>query len=132
MLTLPLISNNLTVKLQYESKENSNQPIEVYVFDCNFLSSITTISSQQMDKMRKDLNQNNNNIIILSTFAGCVVQVTNFHGLNINLPILTNPILLLRHISFPDNFLIYPCEWRLSTNLTATKWFAEINWSRFF
>ncbi len=69
---------------------------------------------------------------IANTFSGCLIYLTNFQGLNIYLPAITQPVVLLRYFSFPQDLYLYPTElnpikpnklnrWMETLNITAFK-----------
>lgn len=51
-----------------------------------------------------------NELNIASTFSGCLIQIINFRGSNVNFSNITQPIVLLRYFSFPNQPLVYPIE----------------------
>lgn len=55
-----------------------------------------------------DLKNDDN--IIANTFSDCMIHIINFRGLNVNFTVLKTPIVLLRYVSFLNNFFIYPIE----------------------
>lgn len=47
---------------------------------------------------------------LINAFTGCIVQLINFLGKNINFKILTTPIILLHYFSFLNAINLYPIE----------------------
>lgn len=60
-------------------------------------------------------------ISIVNTFSGCFINVTNFNGLDINFPIITQPIVLQRYLSFPGTWLVFPFEMSPSQSYQNTR-----------
>lgn len=60
-------------------------------------------------------------ISIVNTFSGCFINVINFNGLDINFPIITQPIVLQRYFSFPGTWLVFPFEMSPSQSYQNTR-----------
>jgi len=68
----------------------------------------------------------------VNAFSDCTTRLINFKGLNINIPILSHPIVHLRYFAFPDVNALYPFEWKMPNALNYAEWILEMmNWSRF-
>lgn len=75
----------------------------------------TKINNRVYQTVKYELENN------LNTFNGCIIRIINFSGRNLNGFILQQPILLMRYLSFPKTFTIYPYE--LQNNYSAVERF---------
>lgn len=92
----------------------------------------------------------NDPILFVNSFPDFLVNVVNFAGLDIDLSIICNSVVLYHYLTFPKTWYLYPFEmspykndklssWLLKTNLTEimdtgrmivnnkTMWFTRVN-----
>ncbi len=69
----------------------------------------------------------NNDISIADKMIRCTVQIINFRGLDLNFPLLLQPIVLLRYISFPDDEYLYPFEMSPVNSDNFADWSFNLN-----
>ncbi len=76
-------------------------------------------------------NIESNKLNIVNRFPGCLIHLINFQGLNLHMSQITQPVVLLRYFSFPNDFYLYPIE-KIPIKLHKfTRWTKTLNVAAF-